>query len=542
MSNESKTKQPTQTRREFLATTGAVAGAAAVSSVAGKAQAAKRNTKRGGTLRFATRSDARGLDPQRNIMYYVSSPLAATTQGLLDLSSDMKPVPGVASEWSSSKDLKTYTFNIRKGVEFHNGRTVDAEAIKWNFERILDPKIGHAFTRSAIKNIEKATAVDKYTLRVDLKKPSGVFAANVTFYPVNLIAPDSADQADSNPIGCGPFKFAKWKRFDRTVMDRFENYFETDADGNNLPYLDRIVGLPKKEDRVRLTALRTGEADLIDNMAYVDAAGFKKKYAGKFQTWDVPQVGTGFVAFNLKKGPFSYANADGMLLRQAAAHAIDHEAIHQAIFYGQGAFATGFYSKASPWHMPGAKKWPEFDPDKSKFLLKKANAMGVKITLVSRQAYAYMHQTGEIVHAMWRDVGFDVSHEIHPNAVLRQKYRANEYDADSSANSYRPDPEAWYSRALHSDAPSNKLRIGWKNEQFDKLIDEAQSTLDFNKRHELYTAAESLVNTDLPMVYTHYVPLIEAGVNSLKGYAPAFAGPFTHSGGGIRSAWLESTA
>jgi peptide/nickel transport system substrate-binding protein len=542
MSDETKTKQPTQTRREFLATTGAVAGAAALSGMPGAAKAAKRNPKRGGTLRFATRSDARGLDPQRNIMYYVSSPLAATTQGLLDLSADMKPVPGIATEWSASKDLKTYTFKIRKGVEFHNGSTVDAEAIKWNFERILDPKIGHAFTRSAIKNVEKATAVDKHTLRIDLKKPSGVFAANVTFYPVNLIAPDSADQADSHPIGCGPFKFSKWKRFDRTVMDRFENYFETDADGNNLPYLDRIVGLPKKEDRVRLTALRTGEADLIDNMAYADIADFKKKYAGKYQTWPVAQVGTGYVAFNLKKGPFSYENADGKLLRQAAAHAIDHEAIHRAIFYGQSASATGFYSKASPWHMPGVKPWPEFDPDKSKFLLKKANKVGVPITLVSRQAYAYMHQTGEIVHAMWTDVGFKVTHEIHANAVLRQKYRTNEYDADSSANSYRPDPEAWYSRALHSEAPSNKLRFGWKNEQFDKLIDEAQAILDSKKRLELYTAAESIINTDLPMVYTHYSPLLEAGVNGLKGYAPAFPGPFTYSGGGLRAAWLESTA
>jgi len=113
MSNDKKQQDKPQkeygqtTRRQFLAASGAVAGAAAMGMDPGIANAAKRHPKRGGTVRFATRSDARGLDPHRNILYYVSSPLAATTNGLLDFDANMNIKPGIAESWDISKDLKT---------------------------------------------------------------------------------------------------------------------------------------------------------------------------------------------------------------------------------------------------------------------------------------------------------------------------------------------------------------------------------------------------------------------------------------------------
>ena len=95
------------------------------------------------------RDDSVGLDTHRNFIYFVSQPMAALTGGLLDFDAKMDPVAAVATEWDASADLKTWTFKLRRGAEFHNGETIDAEAIKWNIERILDPKIGHSFTRSA---------------------------------------------------------------------------------------------------------------------------------------------------------------------------------------------------------------------------------------------------------------------------------------------------------------------------------------------------------------------------------------------------------
>ena len=171
-------------------------------------------------------------------------------------------------------------------------RMLTAAAVQWNLARLKDPKIAHPLMRATLANLKTVDVLDKYTLRCHLEQPSAAFPANVVYYPCNLIAPDSAAQAHVHPIGCGPFKLVGWKRDHVTELARFEHYFETDAAGNSLPYLDGIIGRPKKADRVRLISLRTGEADLIDTMSYSDASDFSKRFAGKFQTWEVPELGT----------------------------------------------------------------------------------------------------------------------------------------------------------------------------------------------------------------------------------------------------------
>jgi len=529
-----------RTRREFLATTTALAGAAMV-GLPREAAASKRHPKRGGTLRFGMRDDSVGLDTHRNFIYFVSQPMAGLTGGLLDFDSKMDPVAAIATEWDASADLKTWTFKLRRGAEFHNGETIDAEAIKWNIERILDPKIGHSFTRSALTDVERVTVDDKHTVRFHLKGASAAFDTNLVYYPVNLMAPGSVDKADTNPVSCGPFKFKSWKRFDTCELVRFENFWETDAEGNTLPYLDGMIGKPKKEDRVRLTALRTNEVDLIDNVAYADAPNFIKEHGGSYNTWLVPQVGTAFIAFNLKNGPFSEKdNPDAHLLRMAAAHAIDHEGIHQAVFNKQGGIAKGFYSDASPWHGKDIASWPQFDPDKAKAMRKKAKGGDAKLLIIANDSFPYMQQSGELAHAMLKEVGFDVTFEIHPTPVIQDKYNKGTFDLDSSANSYRIDPDGWFSRSILSTAPETIRRHGYKNEKVDQLILAAKVERDKAKRRQMYSDVDSLINKDLPLIYTHFVPLMQAGSKRIKGYQPSFTGPFQYAGGGLRTTWLES--
>ena len=521
-------------RRAFLATTGGALAGAAAFGLTGQTDAGQRHPTRAGTLRFATRTDVSGLDLHRNPIYLVSMPLAAINQGLLDLDLQSEPVPGVAAEWDVSKDLLSYTFRLRKGVLFHNGREVDAEAVKWNFARIQDPKIAHPLARSALENLREIEIVDKYTVRCYLHGPSAAFPADVVYYPCALMAPDSVEKADLYPIGCGPFKFAKWDRNNVTEMVRFENYFETDAEGNSLPYLDALTGRPKREDRVRLTSLRTGEIDLIDSMAYADAVDFAKKYAGQFQTWDVPTLSTSFILFNLDKGPFTDKQ-----VRLAAAHAIDHEAIKQAVFHDRGEVARGFYAPASPWYADGVKAWPAYDPDKARFLLRQAKAVGTEVALQALPTPPYMQQTAELVQAMWTEVGFKVRFNLYDEVALNQKRRERDFHADSTAASYRWDPDGWFSRQILSTAPATKINSGFSNEPADKLIAEARRTADRKKRLELYAAIDSIVNEELPILYLHHVTLLEAGSLHLKGYQPSVSGAFSTRGGGIRTAWME---
>src|SRR5262245_35927780 len=277
MRHTSRANETELSRRAFLAATGGILAGAAALGATGQAGAGQRHPSRAGTLRFATRADVSGLDLHRNSIYLVSMPLAAINQGLLDLDAQSEPVPGVAAAWEATPDLQSYTFQLHKGVLFHNGREVDAEAVKWNLERMQDPKIANPLTRSALENLQEVSVVDKYTVRCRLRAPSAAFPADVVYYPCALMAPDSVENAHLHPIGCGPFKFTKWDRNNITELTRFENYFETDAAGNSLPYLEALIGRPKREDRVRMIALRTGKVDLIDSMAYDDVEDFATK-------------------------------------------------------------------------------------------------------------------------------------------------------------------------------------------------------------------------------------------------------------------------
>jgi peptide/nickel transport system substrate-binding protein len=271
-------------RRTFLTTTGAALVGTALGGLSPRSAAATRRPGRSGTLQFGPLIDTSGLDSHRHNQLLTSNPTAAMYTGLTDLDQQGHIVPGIAEHWEPNQELTAWVFQLRKGVLFHNGREVDAEAVKLNLLRIKDPAIGTDWHRGVIENIETIDVLDKYTVRLHTRVPDVAVPANVVFYPTNLIAPESFHTASEHPIGTGPFKFVSWTRWNETRLVRFENYWETDAEGHNLPYLDEIVGKPKKEDSVRLTALRTGQVHLIDNMAYADVERFKKSYGDTYNT------------------------------------------------------------------------------------------------------------------------------------------------------------------------------------------------------------------------------------------------------------------
>src|SRR6267378_5193875 len=263
-------------RRALLATTGAAIVGAALGGLSPRSEAATRRPGRGGSLQFGPLLDTSGLDSHRHNQLHTSHPTAAMYTGLTDIDHQGNIVPGIAESWEPNKELTSWVFHLRQGVLFHNGREVDAEAVQLNIERIKDPAIGSDWHRGAIDTIASVEVIDKYTVRINADVPDITVPSSVMHYPTNLQAPDNFDKAAEHPIGTGPFKIVSWTRWNETRLVRFDNYWETDAEGHSLPYLDEIVGKPKREDSVRLTALRTGQVQLIDSMAYADVERFKQ--------------------------------------------------------------------------------------------------------------------------------------------------------------------------------------------------------------------------------------------------------------------------
>ena len=140
--------------------------------------------------------------------------------------------------------------------------------------------------------------------------------------------------------------------------------------------------------------------------------------------------------------------------------------------------------------------------------------MGAEVSVQAEDAWPYMQQTAELVQAMWTEVGFKVANYTYDRTVLLQKRRSGDFHADSMAASYRWDPDGFYARQILSSGATTKIESRFHNEKADKLILEARRTPERQKRLEMYAAIDSIINEELPLLYTHHLTLLEAG--SLK--------------------------
>ena len=520
-------------RRDFLITTsGALAGMATFGLV-DRAAAGKRHPQRGGTLQYGSRIDVASVDAHRHNQNQIVNTTAVMYNGLTDIDQRGNIVPSLAESWEPNQELSAWVFRLRKGVLFHNGREVDAEAVKLNIMRIQDPAVGNDYARATLENVDSVDVLDKYTVRINARVPDVSLPSSVMRYPIIMMAPDAFETAAERPIGTGPFKFVSWTRNHETRLMRFENYWETDAEGNSLPYADEIIGKVKSEDSVRLTALRTGQVHLIDDVAAADVERFRQEHGAKYNTWTW-HAGGQFVAFNWLSPVFQDKR-----LRTAAAHAIDRQALHHVVYYGQGHMSDQAYPPGDPWHLEGIRS-PEYDPDKARALLREARAVGTAVRIVALSTTSLVRETVQVIQESWNAVGLKVTLELLDQAPFIEATRAGRFDARLGGHTYRYDPNDWFARNLHSKSHFNQTFSRWYNERFDRLVEEAKQTVDMARRKELYAEAWNIVNVELPFFYLHETVRTSAADKKLRGYQPGSAGALTYYGGGFRTAYIEA--
>ena len=227
--------------------------------------AAAEQPRDGGTLRVAWEQDVTGFDPHwsaglQNI--YIAGNLF---NGLVTVDEHLNYVPDLAESWEVQDNGKVYVFRLHKGVKFHDGTDLDAAAVAWNFERIMDPE-EKALTRPYLKVIEAVEPLDAHTVKFTLKYPTQTFLPALAVYPRPFLikAPSTyktwgRKDAHLHPIGTGPFKLARWEQNQIIVLEKNPDYFK-----KGLPYLDRIELKIMKDGITRATALRAGEVDFLN--------------------------------------------------------------------------------------------------------------------------------------------------------------------------------------------------------------------------------------------------------------------------------------
>jgi ABC-type transport system substrate-binding protein len=355
--------------------------------------------------------DANHLDPQQYQTLGEFQVLSNIFEGLtLYDPKTLQPIPGIAEKWDISSDGLKYTFHLRKGVRFHNGREVTADDVLFSFNRLADPKQATTYATGLILgSVEgfndvssgKATemtgvkAIDPSTVEITLTQPDSSFLAQLTMVPAAIIPKEAVadpQKFDETPVGTGPFMVKEWVRQDHITLDANPDYW------GGKPQIDEVIMrvIPLKSEA--LVEFQAGNLDFVV-VPPSDVARLKADPSLQGRIQDQAIVSIFWLKYNLNRPPL-----DNLKVRQAMDFAIDRDSIVKQILQGQGAVANGPIPPGLSAYDPNYKYYT-FDIDKAKSLLSEAgfpNGIDLEIRTWNDEVETRVLTA---VQAMWAQAG-----------------------------------------------------------------------------------------------------------------------------------------
>ena len=450
------------------------------------ASTAPATAKSGGMLIVADRLDNKTLDPA----YISDSPARrigrAIYDTLVDVDTQGTIVPVLAESWETP-DPRTYVFHLKRGLQYTDGADFDAEAVKFNIDRHLDPKTASKQIGSLLA-VDSVEAVDKYTVRFNLKNPSAAFLS--TFFDrVGFIASPTAIQKwgdkdyGLHPVGVGPFQLVDYKSDQQYVVQRNPNYWD-----KGRPYLDGITFKDIPVDATRETELRSGGAHMAEDLPLQDVE--RMRTMTEFRLNEQPGARFYFSRWNMDD-PMG-AN---MAFRQALNWLIDREAIHKAIFFNTGTIGYDPFTPGTPFYDANYAPFTR-DLDKARGLLEQANLPSpVKFTVFT-DPEAVGQKLAQVFQANFADVGINIDLQTEDATTIAQRETTPNWVLSVRSTSwfgYRPDP-AQYLGSLW-DSKSTYYPMGkQRDSQSDQLIESGEAESDPAKRHQIYRQLADRLN------------------------------------------------
>ena len=412
--------------------------------------------------------------------------------------------PALAESWEISEDGKTYTFKLREGVTFHDGSDFNAEAVKFNFDRML--KDDHPFYDTGpfplsfnFASVEAVNAIDAQTVEFKLKEPFAPFLSNLA-YPTGLIvSPAAVEQHGKefgrNPSGTGPFKFVEWQSNQRVVIERNPDYWDGAAS------LEAVVFRPITDANTRVAEMMAGGIDVMvevppDNLAtFKDDANFAVSEQAGPHVW--------FTILNTKAGPFADKK-----VRQAANYAVNKETLVNDVLQGAATVAAGPIPPAFNWVESAVEPYP-YDPEKAKALLAEAGVESPELTFYVTEGGSGMLDPinmGAAIQADLQAVGFNVKIETYEwNTFLGRVNPGLEGKADMAEMAWMTnDPDTVPYLTLRTDAMPDKGGFNsgyYSNPKVDELLEKARTSTDQAERGKLYGEVQQIVHEDAPWLF-----------------------------------------
>lgn len=482
-------------RREFIKRATALGLAAAIPGALLAEEAQASAPKQGGKLRQALRGGSTsdtlfgvlggGDTHQVNVQWQILS-------NVTEVTADGEVAGELAESWEASDDAAQWVFKLRKGVEFHNGKTLEAEDVihSINVHRGEDTK---STGKGLVAGVDDIKADGKDTVIFTLKSGNADFPFVLADYHFP-IAPAGSTEADwEKGIGTGPFILTHWDPGVRAATKRNPNYFK-----EGKPYFDEVETLNVIDVTARTSAVQTGEVDVMDDPdlrtvhLLEQKPGLVVREVGGSKHYSYPML--------MDRAPF-----DNVDVRSALKYAIDREAILRTLLRGHGYLGNDHPVAKIQRFFASELPQRRYDPDKAKFHLKQAGLSSLDVTLHAADIY-----TGGLDAAvLYKEHAAKADINIEINRVSADGYWSEVWNVKPFCVSYwsgRPTEDLMLTLAFSSESAWNETH--WKNERFDKLLVEARAELDTAKRREMYVEMQRLIRDEGGFVCPVFANLI----------------------------------
>lgn len=441
----------------------------------------------GGRLVRVLSTGPDSLDPAKAVASETDRILANLYDGLLGADEQGRLVPRLAERYEVSADGLTYTFFLRRGVRFHNGREMTSDDVRFTFERLLDPAT--RYKRAADwQAVQAVQTPDPYTVVVRLSRPYAPFLAALADPSASIVPREAVETLATRPVGTGPFRFVEWVQESHVRLRRFDGYWDAPR-----PYLDEVIFRFIPDPAAALAAFLAGDADVVDispdRVALLQAPGARPSRVVSGPA-NVVQI----LALNQARSPW-----DQLPVRRAVAHAIDRRELISVISEGR---AKPLYSGLTPenaYFVPLDDPYPH-DPAEARRLLSEAGYPdGVRATLVVPSVYEFHVQTAQLIQQQLARVGIRLEIQLVDWARwLAEVYAGEQYDATIIGFTGKLDPHPELSR-YHSSYARNF--VNFADPDYDRVIDEAVRTADPQQRRELYAEAQRILADRLAAIF-----------------------------------------
>jgi peptide/nickel transport system substrate-binding protein len=486
-------------RRELLRRLGLAGGAVALggamTSPGARAAAMFAGAKRGGTLKAALTGEPDSLDPAKSQIYTGAQVYDNIFSKLVDIDPQQRFYGVLAKSWHQ-QNAKTWVFDLKPNVFFHNGERFGAQDVKYTFQRILAPKTGSGYA-PLYEPISRIEVVNAHRVVFHLKTPFGPFLTNLANNGeiVNRKAIEGSKNPARNPVGTGPFQFVNWVQGDHVTLKRFDRYFESGK-----PYLDGIQFKFLPVDQSRIDALRSGDLDWLDAIPLQQLK--QLMHDGSFTYVGSKLAGIpDFLSMNVKKAPFN-----NKALRQAVAWALDKDEIRAVAYFGAGETGSEEVPSGSIWHDNADPYRGGPNLNKAKQLMNASgHGNGITVQYLGLPQYPELLKTGEVVREQLKKIGIDMKIQQVDVSVWFDRFSKGNYQITSAYQERTIDPDNFYSLVLKSGAAINAT--GYSNPKADALIAQAASETNQAKRKALYTKLRKIVFDDVPLIFVHYETL-----------------------------------